>query len=39
LWGWAWLLLQAFATLAACVWLMQAMQAAMDAALFESGAI
>lgn len=39
LWGWAWLLLQAFATLAACVWLMRAMQAAMDAALFESGAI
>ncbi|MGO1069846.1 RDD family protein [Lysobacter sp. CA199] len=39
LWGWAWLLLQAVATLAACVWLMRAMQAAMDAALFQSGAL
>lgn len=33
LWGWAWLLLQTFATLAACVWLMRMMQTAMDAAL------
>ncbi|MEH6418601.1 RDD family protein [Pseudomonas sp. CGJS7] len=39
LWGWAWLLLQAIASLAACVWLARAMQAALDAVLLQNGAI
>lgn len=33
LWGWAWLALQVAAALAACVWLMWTLQAAMDAAI------
>ncbi|QWP77404.1 RDD family protein [Lysobacter sp. K5869] len=32
-WGWAWLVLQVAATLAACVWLMWTLQASLDAAL------
>ncbi|MGH8079015.1 MAG: RDD family protein [Lysobacter sp.] len=39
LWGWAWLVLQVIATLVACVWLMHAMQGAMDAAMYQSGAL
>lgn len=39
LWAWAWLLLQVAVTLAACAWLLRAMQASMDAALYQAGAI
>lgn len=38
-WAWAWVALQLIAAFCATFWLMQAMQAAMDAALYQSGAL
>lgn len=39
LWAWAWVAVQLIAAFCATFWLMRSMQAAMDAALYQSGAI